>query len=188
LRGQSPFATAVVTSAMCAPDGQVRRHRVDVIREVLQCNRRRPGNCPDAQSLHAVPTLARDTRGLPSEAVQRSTMRVDSCSSARGHYRPARDGDLRDKSPRETAVVVTSAIVAHLTGKVRRIEFRELKLCGGSFHVHAKPGTRPWPPSCLRCRPSRATRVTSDANERSCSPIRVDRFLPLGGSRSERST
>src|SRR5260370_1389295 len=40
-----------------------------------------------------------------------------------------------------------------------------------SFHVPATPGTIAWPPSLPSVPTSRATRVTSDANERNCSTM-----------------
>ena len=74
---------------------------------------------------------------------------------------------LRDKSPRATAVV-TSAMLR--TWPVR-FDAIALTLSVRSFQVPATPGTTAWPPSFPSVPTSRATRVTSDANERSCSTI-----------------
>ena len=74
---------------------------------------------------------------------------------------------LRDKSPRATAVV-TSAMF--LTCAVR-LPAMELTESVRSFQVPATPGTLAWPPSRPSDPTSRATRVTSAANERSCSTI-----------------
>ena len=74
---------------------------------------------------------------------------------------------LRDRSPRATAVV-TSAMLR--TCAVRFVPIA-LTLSVRSFHVPATPGTTACPPSWPSVPTSRATRVTSEANERSCSTI-----------------
>ena len=74
---------------------------------------------------------------------------------------------LRDRSPRATAVV-TSAM---LRTCVVRLAASRLTLSVRSFQVPATPGTSAWPPSLPSVPTSRATRVTSAANERSCSTI-----------------
>ena len=74
---------------------------------------------------------------------------------------------LRERSPRATAVV-TSAM---LRTCVVRLAASRLTLSVRSFHVPATPGTTAWPPSRPSVPTSRATRVTSAANERSCSTI-----------------
>ena len=74
---------------------------------------------------------------------------------------------LRDRSPRATAVV-TSAM---LRTWVVRLAASRLTLSVRSFQVPATPGTTAWPPSRPSVPTSRATRVTSAANERSCSTI-----------------
>ena len=66
-----------------------------------------------------------------------------------------------DKSPLATAVV-TSAMLR--TWPVRFAAIR-LTLSVRSFHVPATPRTCAWPPSLPSVPTSRATRVTSDANE-----------------------
>jgi hypothetical protein len=52
-----------------------------------------------------------------------------------------------------------------------------LTLSVRSFQVPATPGTTAWPPSLPSVPTSRATRVTSAANERSCSTIVLMVFL-----------
>ena len=52
-----------------------------------------------------------------------------------------------------------------------RLPAMELTLSVRSFHVPATPRTSAWPPSLPSVPTSRATRVTSDANERSWSTI-----------------
>ena len=74
---------------------------------------------------------------------------------------------LRDRSPRATAVV-TSAM---LRTCVVRFAASRLTLSVRSFQVPPTPGTTAWPPSRPSVPTSRATRVTSAANERSCSTI-----------------
>ena len=70
---------------------------------------------------------------------------------------------LRDRSPRATAVV-TSAMLR--TWPVRLVAIA-LTESVRSFQVPATPGTIAWPPSLPSVPTSRATRVTSEANERS---------------------
>ena len=64
--------------------------------------------------------------------------------------------------------VATSAILRTWPVRLEAIEFT---LSVRSFHVPATPGTAAWPPSLPSVPTSRATRVTSAANERSCSTI-----------------
>ena len=68
-----------------------------------------------------------------------------------------------DRSPLATAVV-TSAMLR--TWPVRLLAMK-FTLSVRSFHVPATPCTSAWPPSLPSVPTSRATRVTSDANERS---------------------
>ena len=74
---------------------------------------------------------------------------------------------LRDKSPRATAVV-TSAMFRTWPVRLPAMAFTESVK---SFHVPATPGTLACPPSRPSEPTSRATRVTSAANDRSCSTI-----------------
>ena len=74
---------------------------------------------------------------------------------------------LRLKSPRATAVV-TSAILRTCAVRLLPIALTESVK---SFQVPATPGTTACTPRRPSVPTSRATRVTSDANERSCSTI-----------------
>ena len=74
---------------------------------------------------------------------------------------------LRDKSPRATAVV-TSAILRTWPVRFVAMAFTESVK---SFQVPATPGTIAWPPSLPSVPTSRATRVTSEAKERSWSTM-----------------
>ena len=74
---------------------------------------------------------------------------------------------LRDRSPRATAVV-TSAMLRTCAVRLPAIA---LTLSVRSFQVPATPGTTAWPPSLPSVPTSRATRVTSEAKERSWSTI-----------------
>ena len=79
-----------------------------------------------------------------------------------------------DKSPDATAVV-TSAMLR--TWPVRLVAIA-LTLSVRSFQVPATPFTVAWPPSLPSVPTSRATRVTSEANEASCSTM-VFTTLPM---------
>ena len=68
-----------------------------------------------------------------------------------------------ERSPLATAVV-TSAMLR--TWPVK-LDAMKLTLSVRSFHVPATPFTSAWPPSLPSVPTSRATRVTSEANERS---------------------
>src|SRR5579862_8505620 len=72
-----------------------------------------------------------------------------------------------ERSPVATAVV-TSAMFLTWPVRFPAMEFTESVR---SFHVPATPFTRAWPPSLPSVPTSRATRVTSEANEESCSTI-----------------
>ena len=74
---------------------------------------------------------------------------------------------LRERSPRATAVV-TVAILRTCAVRFVAIAFTESVR---SFHVPATPGTTACPPRRPSVPTSRATRVTSEANERSWSTI-----------------
>jgi hypothetical protein len=74
---------------------------------------------------------------------------------------------LRLKSPFATAVV-TSAMLRTWPVRFPAMLFT---LSVRSFHVPAMPGTIAWPPSLPSVPTSRATRVTSEANDRSWSTI-----------------
>ena len=72
-----------------------------------------------------------------------------------------------DKSPPAMAVA-TSAILRTCAVKLPAMKFT---LSVKSFQVPATPGTAAWPPSLPSVPTSRATRVTSEANELSWSTI-----------------
>src|SRR5437867_2107845 len=80
---------------------------------------------------------------------------------------------LRDKSPLATAVV-TSAMFLTWAVRLPAIELTESVK---SLHVPATPRTSAWPPSLPSVPTSRATRVTSAANELSWSTIVLVVFL-----------
>ncbi len=83
-----------------------------------------------------------------------------------------------DSSPRATAVV-TSAMLR--TWPVRLLAIR-LTFCVRSFQVPDTPCTSAWPPSLPSVPTSRATRVTSAANERSWSTIVLMVFFSSSSS------
>ena len=68
-----------------------------------------------------------------------------------------------DRSPAATAFV-TSAMLRTWPVRLPAMKFT---VSVRSFHVPATPRTSAWPPSLPSVPTSRATRVTSDANERS---------------------
>ena len=72
-----------------------------------------------------------------------------------------------DRSPLATAVV-TAAMLRTWAVRLPAMEFTESVR---SFQVPATPRTSAWPPSLPSVPTSRATRVTSDAKEPSCSTI-----------------
>ena len=85
--------------------------------------------------------------------------------------------------------VVTSAMLRTCDVRFDAIEFT---LSVRSFHVPATPFTLAWPPSFPSVPTSRATRVTSEANEPSCSTMpftsrAVRRNSPLSGRPSTSS-
>ena len=71
------------------------------------------------------------------------------------------------KSPRATAVVTSAMFRTWLV----RFDAIEFTLSVRSFHVPATPRTSAWPPSFPSVPTSRATRVTSEANDESWSTI-----------------
>ncbi len=73
----------------------------------------------------------------------------------------------RVRSPRATALV-TSAMARTW---VVRLLASSFTLSVSRFQVPSTPSTRAWPPSCPSEATSRATRVTSEANEESWSTI-----------------
>ena len=125
-----------------------------------------PGTCAWPPSLPSVPT-SRATR-VTSEAKALSWSTIVLMVFFSSRISPFTSTViLRDRSPRATAVV-TSAM---LRTCVVRLAASRLTLSVRSFQVPATPGTTAWPPSRPSVPTSRATRVTSAANERSCSTI-----------------
>ena len=78
-----------------------------------------------------------------------------------------------ERSPRATAVVTAAMLRTWLV----RLPAIELTESVRSFHVPDTPSTRAWPPSLPSVPTSRATRVTSEANDRSWSTIVLVTFL-----------
>src|SRR5262244_391731 len=166
LRERSPFATAVVTSAMlrtCAVrlpamalTESVRSFQVPATPGTLAWPPRRPSE----------PT-SRATR-VTSAAKERScsTMVLRVSLSCRISPRTS-TVILRERSPLAMAVA-TSAMLR--TWPVR-LEAMKLTLSVRSFQVPATPGTRAWPPSFPSVPTSRATRVTSPAKPLSWSTM-----------------
>ena len=125
-----------------------------------------PGTAAWPPSLPSVPT-SRATR-VTSEAkpLSWSTMVLMVSFSSRISPRTS-TVILRDRSPRATAVV-TCAMLRTWSVRLPHIALTESVR---SFQVPATPGTIAWPPSLPSVPTSRATRVTSEANERSWSTI-----------------
>ena len=131
-----------------------------------------PGTCAWPPSLPSVPTSRATRVTSAAKALSWSTIVLMVFFSSR--ISPFTSTViLRDRSPRATAVV-TSAM---LRTCVVRLAASRLTLSVRSFQVPATPGTTAWPPRRPSVPTSRATRVTSPANERSCSTIVFERFL-----------
>ncbi len=125
-----------------------------------------PGTWPWPPSLPSVPT-SRATR-VTSEANALSWSTMVLMVSFNSRTSPFTSTViLRDRSPRATAVVTC----AMLRTCVVRLPASRLTLSVRSFQVPATPGTIAWPPSFPSVPTSRATRVTSEANDRSWSTI-----------------
>ncbi len=159
---RSPFATAVVTSAM------LRTWPVRLLAMELTLSVRSfqvpatPGTSAWPPSSPSVPT-SRATR-VTSEAKDESWSTIVLMVFLSSRISPLADAVIfLERSPRATAVV-TSAMLR--TCPVR-LPAMELTLSVRSFHVPATPGTSAWPPSLPSVPTSRATRVTSEAKARS---------------------
>jgi hypothetical protein len=121
-----------------------------------------PGTCAWPPSLPSVPT-SRATR-VTSEEKPFNWSTIVLMVSLSSRISPfTLTVILRLKSPRATAVV-TSAMLRTCAVKFEAMALTESVR---SFHVPATPGTTAWPPSLPSVPTSRATRVTSAANERS---------------------
>ena len=166
LRDRSPLATAVVTSAML----RTWLVRLDAMEFTLSV---RSFHTPDTPvtsawppSFPSVPT-SRATR-VTSEANDRSWSTIVLMASLSCRISPRTSTViLRDRSPSATAVV-TSAMLRTWPVRFAAMEFT---FSVRSFQVPAMPGTMAWPPSLPSVPTSRATRVTSEANDRSWSTI-----------------
>ena len=166
LRERSPFATAVVTSAMLRT-WRVRLEAILFTESVRSFQRpSTPGTSAWPPSLPSVPTsLATRTTSEPNE-FNWSTIVLMVFFSSR--ISPLTSTVIfLDRSPLATAVV-TSAIFLTWPVRLEAIWFTESVK---SFQVPPTPSTFAWPPSFPSVPTSRATRVTSDAKEFNWSTI-----------------
>ena len=163
---RSPRAIAVETSAM------LRTCAVRLLAMKLTLSVRSfhvpatPGTWAWPPSFPSVPTSRATRVTSDAKALSWSTIVLMVFFSSRISPRTSTVIFL-ERSPRATAVV-TSAMLR--TWSVRLFAI-ELTLSVRSFQVPAAPGTTAWPPRRPSVPTSRATRVTSDANERSWSTI-----------------
>src|SRR5213596_96421 len=164
---KSPLATALVTSAML----RTWEVRLPAMRLTLSVRSfqvpatPRTSACPP--SFPSVPT-SRATRVTSAASVE-SWSTIVLIVSFSSRISPFTSTVIFfERSPFATAVV-TSAMLR--TWPVR-FDAIELTLSVRSFHVPATPFTSAWPPSFPSVPTSRATRVTSEAKERSWSTIR----------------
>src|SRR5450830_469416 len=163
---RSPFATAVVTSAMLRT-WPVRLPAIELTLSVKSFQvPATPGTLAWPPSFPSVPT-SRATR-VTSDAKEDSWSTITLIVSFSCRISPwASAAIFLERSPFATAVV-TSAMLRTWPVKLPAIEFTESVK---SFQVPATPGTLAWPPSFPSVPTSRATRVTSDANEDNWSTI-----------------
>ncbi len=125
-----------------------------------------PGTWAWPPSLPSVPT-SRATR-VTSEANELSWSTIVLMVSFSSRISPRTSTViLRERSPRATAVVT----LAMLRTWAVRLPHIALTESVRSFQVPATPGTMAWPPSLPSVPTSRATRVTSEAKDRSWSTI-----------------
>ncbi len=156
----SPRATAVVTSAMFRT-WAVRLPAIEFTLSVRSFHvPPTPFTCACPPSLPSVPT-SRATR-VTSEAKLLSWSTIVLMVFLSSRISPFTSTVIfLLSSPRATAVV-TSAMFRTWAVRLPAIEFT---LSVRSFHVPPTPFTCAWPPSLPSVPTSRATRVTSDANE-----------------------
>ncbi|OEZ53921.1 hypothetical protein DUGA6_59230 [Duganella sp. HH105] len=146
-----------------------------------------PGTYACPPSLPSVPT-SRATR-VTSDAKERSWSTITLMVSFSCRISPRTSTVIfLDKSPFATAVV-TSAMLRTCDVKLPAIEFTESVK---SFQVPATPFTCAWPPSLPSVPTSRATRVTSEENDDSCSTmvlavVAARRYWPFSGTPSTSS-
>jgi len=167
-----PLATAVVTSAMlrtCAVKLEAMKFTESVRSFHVPAT---PFTSAWPPSLPSVPT-SRATR-VTSEAKDDSWSTMVLMVSLSSRISPFTSTViLRDKSPPATAVV-TCAMLRTWLVRLPAMEFTESVK---SFHVPDTPSTCAWPPSLPSVPTSRATRVTSEAKERSWSTMVLMVFL-----------
>ncbi len=166
LRDRSPLATAMVTSEMLRT-WPVRFAAIEFTLSVRSFQvPATPGTAAWPPSFPSVPT-SRATR-VTSEANDRSWSTIVLMVSLSCRISPRTSTViLRDRSPLATAVV-TSAMLRTWPVRLPAMLFT---LSVRSFQVPAMPGTMAWPPNFPSVPTSRATRVTSEANDRSWSTI-----------------
>ena len=178
---RSPFATAVVTAAMLRTC-PVRLPAIELTESVRSFQvPATPRTSAWPPSLPSVPT-SRATR-VTSDAKERSWSTILLIVSFSSRISPATSTVIFFvRSPFATAVVT----VAMLRTCAVRLPAMRLTLSVRSFHVPATPRTFACPPSFPSVPTSRATRVTSEANDDSWSTIvftvrAVRRNSPLRG-------
>ena len=133
-----------------------------------------PGTSAWPPSLPSVPT-SRATR-VTSEAKARSWSTIVLMVSLSSRISPRTSTVIFfERSPPATAVVTSAMLRTWLV----RLPAMKLTLSVRSFQVPATPRTSAWPPSLPSVPTSRATRVTSEANELQLVHHRVDRVLQL---------
>ena len=161
-----PLAMAVDTSAMlrtCAVRFEAMELTLSVKSFQVPAT---PGTCAWPPRRPSVPTSRATRVTSPAKALSWSTMVFMVCLSSR--ISPDTSTViLRDRSPRATAVV-TCAMLRTCAVRLPHMAFTESVR---SFQVPATPGTSAWPPSLPSVPTSRATRVTSEAKERSWSTM-----------------
>ena len=159
---RSPLAIAVATSAMlrtCPVKLLAIRFTLSVRSFHVPAT---PGTCACPPNFPSVPTSRATRVTSPANALSWSTIVLMVFLSSR--ISPLTSTViLRDKSPRATAVV-TSAMLRTCAVRFPAIALTESVR---SFQVPATPGTTACPPSFPSVPTSRATRVTSEANDRS---------------------
>ena len=170
---RSPSATAVVTSAML----RTCEVRFSAIRLTLSVRSFQVPATPSTRawppSLPSVPTSRATRVTSDAKLFSWSTMVFMVFLSSR--ISPFTSTVIFfDKSPLATAVVTSAMLRTWLV----RLFAIALTLSVRSFQVPATPSTRAWPPSLPSVPTSRATRVTSEANEPSCS-IMLLTTLPI---------
>ena len=169
---KSPFATAVVTSAMLRT-WPVRLPAIELTESVKSFQvPATPGTLAWPPSSPSVPT-SRATR-VTSDANEDSWSTITLMVSLSSRISPLASAVIfLERSPFATAVV-TSAMFR--TWRVR-LPAIELTFSVKSFQVPPTPFTCAWPPSFPSVPTSRATRVTSDANDESWSTITLIVFF-----------